>query len=185
MNSIGQIIVTVFASLGLSGTSVAAQNMNLKVFFDLVAIGSASEVAQALEREPALAKARDQYDFTAIHMLDEIEFDEKLALLQRFGADVNAQNDQGHALLHFIITPEFIPTIVAAGGDINLRDVWGRTPIMVSLTEPDAFNFLPAYLEAGADPSARDAKGQSVLDYAAAFENPELIGMLVQAGAKQ
>ena len=55
---------------------------------------------------------------------------------------------------------------------------------MVSLTEPDSFDFLPAYLGSGADPNARDANGGSVLEYAAAFEDPEMIAVLVQAGAK-
>ena len=37
--------------------------------------------------------------------------------LQRFGADINAHNDEGHALLHIIMDPALIPVAVAAGAD--------------------------------------------------------------------
>jgi len=128
---------------------------------------------------------RDRYGFTAVHVLDYIELPQKIRLLQQYGADINAQNDQGHALLHMLIDPALVQDVVAAGGDINLRDNEGRTPIMVQMLEPDAIDFLPAYLAANADPNARDAAGRSVLEYADAFEDPDMVAMLVRACAKR
>ena len=104
--------------------------------------------------------------------------------LQRFGADINAHNDEGHALLHIIMDPALIPVAVAAGADANLGDYSGRTPLMVHLSEPDGADFVPAFVAAGADLNARDAKGKSVLDYAVDHNDPALTEMLLAAGAK-
>lgn len=50
---------------------------------------------------------------------DYIGFAEKLPLLRCYGADVNARNDKGLALVHNITEPEFIPAMLSAGSDMN------------------------------------------------------------------
>lgn len=183
MKSMRRIVAAAIAGWGLSGAPLAAENTSIQTFFELVSVGSVQDVETALAHDADLATARDQYGFTAVHALDYIELPAKIALLQRFGADINAQNDQGHSVLHFLIDPALVRDVVDAGGDINLRDKKGRTPIMVQMLEPDALDFLPAFLAANADPNARDAEGRSVLDYADAFQDPRMIAMLVDAGA--
>lgn len=172
------------AALGISPIPAAAHDTPLAAFFDLVAVGSVSSFAEALTHEPDLAVKADKYGFSAVHVLDYLGFEDKLALLQRFGADINARNDEGHALLHIIMDPALIPVAVAAGADANLGDYSGRTPLMVHLSEPDGADFVPAFVAAGADLNARDAKGKSVLDYAVDRNDPALTEMLLAAGAK-
>lgn len=183
MKMLRRTFVILITALSFLRGEAAAQDMAIDDFFKLVQTGSVGDVALALERQPSLATQRDQYGFSAVHMLDYNGFDEKLSLLQRFGADINAQNDAGHALLHIIIAPEFIPAAVAAGGDVNLKDKMGRTPVMLHLREPDGPDFVPALIAAGAELNVRDIKGESLLDYAAEFENPALTDMLIDAGA--
>lgn len=184
MRRIRLAFIAGIAALGISPITAAAHDTPLEAFFELVAVGSVSSVAEALTHEPDLAVKADKYGFSAVHVLDYLGFKEKLALLQRFGADINARNDEGHALLHIIIDPALIAVAVKAGADVNLDDYSGRTPLMVHLTEPDGADFLPAFVAAGADPNARDAKGKSVLDYAADHNDPTLTEMLLAAGAK-
>lgn len=168
---------------GFVEQQVAAQDISVEAFLDLVAVGSTAQVGEALKQQPKLATATNQNGFSAVHVLDYADFSGKLALLQRFGADMNAQNDQGHGLLHMIIDPQFIPVAVAAGAEVNLRDTTGRTPVMVALLDPSGADFVPAFLAVGADPNARDNEGKTLLDYAAVFENSDLTSVLVKAGA--
>ncbi|MBB3994271.1 ankyrin repeat protein [Sulfitobacter undariae] len=184
MKPIRKMLAVLFAALGLTPQPAVAHGTPLEAFFELVAVGTLTGVKDALEHEPDLAVRADKYGFTAIHVLDYLGFAEKLALLQRFGADVNAQNDEGHALLHVIIDPSLIDVAVSAGADVNLTDHQGRTPIMIHLLEPDGTDFVPALLAAGANVNVRDAKGVSVLSYAAEFDDPQMMAMLIDAGAK-
>ncbi|MCX7565730.1 hypothetical protein OS189_05200 [Sulfitobacter sp. F26169L] len=186
MAAFRRIIALLVAAIGLSVTPASAQEISTDDFFKMVQLGEVAEVAQALNQQPELAQASDKYGFYAIHMLDYGGFRQKLKLLQQAGADINAQNDEGFGLMHLIVDPEFIPAAVAAGGDVNLLDFEGRTPLMAHLLDggpDDPFNFIVALLDAGADPAIRDNSGRSVLDYSDAMDDPELTAMLVQAGA--
>lgn len=169
--------------IGWGAAPARADDISLEQFFELVAVGAVHEVEAALEHQPFLATTYDDNGFSAVHVLDYSGFDQKLGHLQKWGANINAQNDEGHALMHIIIDPEFIPVAAAAGADVNLRDNAGRTPIMVHLLDPDRADFVPALIDAGADVRARDDSGRSVLDYALPHGIPELIHMLTSAGA--
>lgn len=172
------------AVLGLSVEAAAQSPEQVDAFFDLVAIGSAADVAEALKRDPALATARDRFGFTPLHVLDYADFEAKIALLIEAGADINAQNDEGISPLHTVIDPEFVPIIVVAGADTELRDHRGRTPLLAHLTEPDALPMVKALLAAGADPRVRDSSGQSALDYAVFVEDQAVTEVLRTAGAR-
>lgn len=179
------LIATIIAAFGLMAGTVSAHDTPVAEFFYKVAVGPVASLAEALEHEPELALTADAHGFTAVHVLDYLGFSEKLALLQRFGADINARNYEGRAMLHMIIDPTLIPAAVAAGADVDLRDHKGRTPLTVHLLEPDGADFVPALLAAGADVNARDAKGVSVLEYAAPFDDLALTRTLTDAGAIQ
>jgi len=68
-----------------------------------------------------------------------------LPLLLKHGADIDAQNDEGMALLHVLIDPKFIDIALQYGADPDLRDKKGRTPIMVHLKEPDGVDFAKLF----------------------------------------
>lgn len=169
-------------ALPLRAEDIPAED--LEVFFELVAVGPAAAVQAALAETPALATARDVSGFEAMHMLDYQDFDQKLKLLKDSGADLNTRNDDGIGLIHILIDPDFLPQLLAAGADINLRDAKGRTPLMLFAQEPNGQDMLRALLTAGADATLRDADGHSAVYYAQESRQEEgLIQTLINAGA--
>lgn len=154
-------------------------------FFSVVSTGTAAEVAEALKREPALATARDRYGFQPIHVLDYADFEEKARLLLRYGADINAQNDEGTALLHILIDPVFLSVVLDLGGDIEIRDAKGRTPLLVHLEEPEGLDMVEALLSAGADPNAKDHRDMSASDRAKLRQEPRAVSLLRSAGLQK
>lgn len=161
----------------------APREGEVAAFFDLVAIGSVQEVAEALAKTPGLATAPDKYGFQPIHVLDDAAFDAKLDLLLAHGADINAKTDEGITLLHVVIDPEFIPALIRRGADVGARDNRGRTPLMVHLTEPDGIEYLGPLLDAGSDPNAADNYGVTTLEYLREHGDPDAEALLIKAGA--
>lgn len=157
------VLMLGMAALPAAAAPDAAQ---IAAFHAVVQTGSATDMQAMILANPALVSAADGYGFQAVHMLDYIEFDQKLVVLLAAGADINAQNDEGMTLLHFIAEPAFIPLLVAAGADVNARDSKGRVPLMVNLLNPDKEEHVMALLRAGADSTLRDHSGASVRDYA-------------------
>ncbi|MGH1367901.1 MAG: ankyrin repeat domain-containing protein [Maritimibacter sp.] len=187
MSLLKTIFASVFSSAPASTKATVSDPLSpqdILAFHDLIATGAAQEVATALRTTPALATAADQYGFQAIHLLDYEEFHEKLALLLKAGADINAANDEGHTLLHVLIEPSFLSTLIHGGAKVDARDKFGRTPLMVHLTEPDGLAFLTGFLDAGANPNAKDNDGRSVLGYAKAHRDRTGETILRQAGAR-
>jgi len=174
------ILTAIFTLLFSSGANASSQlsEQEIDAFFQLVATGGYEQVEAALSKEPALATAKDKYKFQPIHVLDYTDFDKILTLLIKNGADINAQNDKGIALLHILIDPEFIEPVLRAGADLELQDNLGRTPIMIHLTEPGGIDLAKPLLEAGANPKAQDKKGKTVLDYAQAHGDAEFIALV-------
>ncbi|MDR7126416.1 ankyrin repeat domain-containing protein [Pseudotabrizicola sp. 4114] len=172
--------------MGASGTAAAEPSADeVAAFHALVETGKASEVQAALRQYPALASAKGQFGFEAIHLLDYIDFEEKLLLLLQYGADIAAKNDDGHTLLHILIDPEFLPVVLREGGQLEIRDGEGRTPLMLALAEADNHDMIEALLTAGADPDTRNDQGQSALAYAKAYGDQATVDLLTQAGASR
>lgn len=181
-------VLTLLISLLLSVSAQAQEQpteAETDAFFALVQTGEVSAVELALKKNPALAMTPDLYQFQAIHVLDYIDFRQKLELLIDHGADVNAQNDQGTTLLHILIDPEFVPVVVSAGGDLEAKDSQGYTPLMAALSRPDdSLEMVRALLGGGADPNARNDDGQTVLAYARLLGvSDDTIRLLLDAGA--
>ncbi len=181
-----RIVFALFAALWLAAPLRAADipAEDLEVFFELVAIGPIAAVEATLAETPAFAIASDPDGFAPIHMLDYADFAGKLALLIRHGADINTQTNDGIGLIHILIDPEFLPLVLSAGADINLKDAQGRTPLMLFAQEPEGADMVRALLAAGADAGLRDAEGNSVTYYAReSGQDPSLIDALQRAGA--
>lgn len=182
-----KLLAAIFSMLvGMSSAQSQPSEDEVRAFHSVVQTGGAAAVERALKKNPALATAVGQNKFQAIHVLDYIDFSEILALLISYGADINAQNDYGHTLLHMLVDPEFVPIVLNSGADLEIRDKQGRTPLMSALTEPDSFEMVRALLAGGADPNVRDNKGQTVLGFAREHsDDPAIVDLLEEATASE
>ena len=80
-------------------------------------------------------------------------------------------------------TPELIRTLLDAGANVNARDVRDMTPLMLAVSsetqDPAVARLL---LAKGADVKAKSNLGETALDWAKKFGNPEVIRLLREAG---
>jgi ankyrin repeat protein len=145
-------------------------------------------------------KHADALGYTALIDATSFRDSQRIGLLLAAGANPNALNISGGvvkngplALRHMsalmqaapFSDQETITTLLKAGARVNEKDIRGMTPLMFSIAtdhaQPDTVRQLIA---AGADVQANDNNGDSVLDWARKFSNPEIVSMLVSAGAK-
>jgi len=80
-------------------------------------------------------------------------------------------------------TPELMRTLIDAGAQVNARDIRDMTPLMLAVSsetqDPEVVRLL---LQKGADVKAKSNLGETALDWARKFGNPEVMRMLEQAG---
>jgi ankyrin repeat protein len=73
---------------------------------------------------------------------------------------------------------ELLRFLLDHGGDANIRDLDGDTPLLVS-EEPEIFNMLVA---AGADPRATNHAGDGILQKVFEDENEKMVMFLLENG---
>ena len=80
---------------------------------------------------------------------------------------------------------EMVQALLAAGADVKPRDVREMNALMLAVaTERADPKNVALLLKMGADPNARSASGETSLDWAMKFGNPEIISMLRDAGGR-
>jgi ankyrin repeat protein len=81
--------------------------------------------------------------------------------------------------------PEAIALLVKKGADVNARAGWGNqpTPLMAAAGIGN-LEIVNKLLEAGADPAAGDASGNTARDYAATHKKTEVLERLKGYGGK-
>jgi ankyrin repeat protein len=121
-------------------------------------------------------------------------------LLLAKGADANAATTEGGkvrkgpiALNHLTAlslaapygTPELLRTLIDAGAQVNAKDIRDMTPLMLAVSSetqnPEVVRLL---LAKGADVKAKSNLGETALDWAKKFGDPEVISLLLKAGAE-
>lgn len=158
------------------------------------------DMVELLLKRGADPKRSDQSGFTALQNATGYPDAARIRTLLQAGSDPNSFNTFSGmvkngpiALLH--LTPlmtaapfsdqESIAILLKAGAKVNEMDSRKMTPLMLSIAtdhaEPATVKQL---LAAGADVQTKDIYGDSVLDWARRFGNPEIISMLVAAGAR-
>jgi hypothetical protein len=115
-------------------------------------------------------------------------------LLLESGADANASHVTDLPVKHGLVaiskytalmaaaprsSPEVVGALLHAGADVNARDIRGMTPLMVAVasdvSDPRVVRLL---LEEKADPAIRSKDGETAIDWAQKFANPEILRLL-------
>ena len=165
----------------------------------IAAVKGETETVRLLLQKGCDPKQKDMAGFTALHNAFSINDPERVKVLVDAGSDINATNTFAGAvkngpinLVHmtplFLATPDSEPGIIKvllkAGAHVDEADQRKLTPLMAAiLTDDPKLDTLRQLIDAHADVNARDSNGESVLDWALKFRNPEVIAMLKAAGA--
>jgi ankyrin repeat protein len=163
----------------------AGANPNLPKNFSALEAASAAaypKVVEELLKHRPDVNQRDSAGRTALNALGQSAVGrpgenpaEVARLLIKAGADVNAQdNIYANTPLHEVPDAASAEVLIAAGAQLNRRNVEGQTALMLTL-DPEVARVL---LEAGADKSVRDKKGKTALDLARELELTEKIALL-------
>lgn len=105
------------------------------------------------------------------------------------GADINGrQGKQQLTPLHVAAKHgnfDMVSCLIAAGAQVNVRDRFDRTPLMMAARHQAHIhvNICRLLLAAGAEHSTGDAYGRSALFYAAQQKDFALVELLAEAGA--
>lgn len=111
-------------ALGINGPKVAA-------------LAEPSAAVRLLLRAKADLRARDEYDWTPLHVAADRGRGEAVARLLRLGAAVNAADGEGATPLHRAASHddvEIVRLLLASGANVNARDKNGHTPLQWALT---------------------------------------------------
>ncbi len=159
-----------------------------------------AEMIRLLLAKGADPRRADQGGFTAL--LDALNSADpaRVRMLIDAGSDVNAANtfsgkvkngpiDLVHLTPVFLAAPDAQPPVVkallTAGAHVNEPDQRKLTPLMVAVaTDQPKLATIHWLIDAHADVNAKDRNGESVLDWALKFRNPEVLAILKEAGAQ-
>lgn len=142
--------------------------------FDAAALGRGDRVADLLDADPSLVRARSGDGYTALHLAAFFGNAETATLLIGRGAeiDVPAANPMRVTPLHSAAAGrrlEVARLLVEAGADVDARQAGGWTPLHSAAQNGDAA-LVEMLLERGADPTAENDEGRSPLDLAKSAE---------------
>ncbi|MGA8598295.1 MAG: ankyrin repeat domain-containing protein [Bryobacteraceae bacterium] len=164
------------------------------------AFQSDPEVIEALLGKGADPHHADKAGFTALQGALSFSDSERVRLLLSAGSDPNASNIFGGqvkhgplALVH--LTPlmlaapygqlDTVSILVKAGGRVNDLDIRKMNALTLAIATDHANpETVRQLIAAGADVNAKDQNGESVLDWARKFRNPEIMTALEEKGAK-
>lgn len=167
-------------------------------FYDDDAKGTPEPVLQILHAHGADFNSRDFEGNTPLFSAIQNNSIHALEVLCRFGADVTAQNEIGHTLLHHLLETRYwalepgsiskvINWLLDSGLSIESRSASGETPLLIAASRhgPEIVRLLASR---GANLNARNHEGQTALfkcidHYGEADEKFEMVRTLIELGA--
>ena len=150
--------------------------------FDAAGLGRPDRLAELLAADPGLAAPFASDGFTPLHLASFFGWVEAARLLLERAAPPNAvsRNPMRVMPLHSAAAgghDEVARLLVAAGADVNARQLHGYTPLHAAAQNGDT-ELTEMLLAAGADPSARTDAGQTPADLAIASDHVALASRL-------
>ena len=147
----------------------AAENLTP---LQLAALQGNSATVASLLAEGADPNALDGYGWSSVHFAVPLAGSGVVSALLEAGADPNARTVGGATALHLAApqaTIAVVSNLLRGGTDPNAADgqgEWARTPLHSAALSSDDPSVVLALLNAGADKSVRDARGQHPVDFA-------------------
>lgn len=155
------------------------------------------QVASILLRAGANVNATDQDGKTALHYAMsgarintegfEIEQAQLLDTLFKYQADPNIVDNKGNTPLWYAVRfangthMMEMSRLLQGGANPNIQNLEGMTPLMLACQLDGGNEVIVMLINAGADPSLRDYKGKTAMDYA---KRESVQNILLAAGAK-
>jgi ankyrin repeat protein len=130
--------------------------------------------------------AEDANRVVPLHSLATRNNAQGIAILVDKGANVDAVSYGGNTALHYAGMSDAanaVEILMAAGADLEIKEDYGRTPLILCARERGGPKTIKLLLEGGADVDARDKFGASALDLAAWRGKKEVVDLLLDAGA--
>jgi len=135
-----------FNTRKMSDEEMVKFDQEMEDFLGLVESGDCSRVRKILESEPRWAVADDS-------VFQRVRTDKMAKLLLQYGADPNSKGYRGMTPLHhaaYAGHPEVVPSLIAAGADLDALDDRGCTPLTYSSRDHMGKEITRMLLEAGA-----------------------------------
>ena len=178
-------------SLGFTWCLAAACSLSLAATGDLRLIQAVKnkdiKLVRLLLKQRADVNASQGDGATALHWAAYVDDLTSADLLIRSGASVNAVNDDGATPLHLACTNRSAPMVerlLAAGANANAKLLNGETALMTCSRTGDV-KAVKALLVHGAEVNAKEPEhDQTALMWAAAQSHPEVVGLLLEFGAR-
>jgi ankyrin repeat protein len=147
------------------------------------------EVAKTLRSAGADINIPDSYGNTPLYLALErgnLNRIKTIVSLNPDLADLNKPNKEGDTYLLKAIKKndqEMIKLLVSSGADVNIADVSGKTPLILSIENDNLEAAKTLISSGGVNIQQRNDDGKTPLYYALSKGNPEMVKLLMNSGA--
>jgi len=160
----------------------SAQRDVTKDFYDAIRNNDLTTLSALLKS--SVVDVRDKRGATPLMYAAATGSIEAMTLLLNAGADVNAKNDfDATPLIWAAGDPAKSRLIIERGANVNGRSKQGRMPLMMAARREGNSQLLRFMLAKGADPDAKDGRGNTALMHAAQAGDVKMMRVLTERGA--
>lgn len=114
---------------------------------------------------------------------------EILKTLAKNGAYIDLLDSKGESAFGILTQKEkygsnrLISEMISLGADVNIRDKYGQTPLIVASEYTKNIDVVRVLIESGAEIDARDNKGRTALMYSVSYCHFDIVKLLLDVGA--
>jgi len=141
-----------------------------------------SALVAALLNHGARPDAVDKYGKTALYYAVKSGHLRSARLLIEYHANCNLEDSEGRTLL-FYSRGELIPMLVSHGANVNVRDQYGASPLMIAVLEADPLA-AKQLVEIGARIEAVDVDGRTAAEWATQADSTACLKFLASRKAR-